>query len=632
MVQTRIRARSLVDFGLSLLVLIGFLVPGATAEVRRILMDGFTGDWAGLAPIHSDPSGDGGASGIDITGIYAADDEEHLYLRFVVNTDLVLQGEDDELSLYLDTDNNSQTGFPQPPLGVELRWDFGGLGGFLFTSGGWTAVDWYDVGLISAPTHSGTEFELCFDRDAVPDGVHALFPGSTIRLLFHDWAGGGDWAPNYGGAVSYTFDQGSPPAPIDTVWIEKDAPGACRLMTQNVLQDNLFDPWKQIAFGRLYNAIEPDVICLQEIYDHSASQTEAVIETLLGGDWTAGKIGDQVLVTRGAIAGSWNISGGRGGAFRISPLGAFAHDLLVINCHLSCCAWNDPERQAQADAVMAFVRDARSAGGLIDLTEDSPIIITGDMNFVGSARQLETLLTGDIADNTTYGPDFAPDWDETDLADEVPRHPAQAMTYTWYKPISADCPGRLDYILYSDSNTETRKRIVLQTVVLPESYLDLYGLEATDSSVASDHLPTFADLHPRGSGAVAEAEPFGGLRLVLDGPQPIAAAGARVRLVGAGPAGVPSGGGASWDEAAHAAALLEIFDLAGRRLRTLSAEPGRTDGLVWTWDGRDGGGRHLASGSYWALWRGADLRGAAGASDVAGARARGASLRLLVVR
>jgi len=577
------------------LLWVGLAGP-AGAEQRRILLDGFTGDWAGLAPIHVDPAGDGGSSGIDITEIYAVNDEERLYLRFVVNTDLILQHEDNRLSLYLDTDNNAQTGFPQPPLGADLRWDFGDLRGFFFTSEGWTALEWDDVGLISAPTHSGPEFEICFDRFAVPDGVHPLFPGETIRLLFHDWAGGGDWAPNYGGAASYTFSPGPPPAPIDTLRIEPAVSGGCRLLTYNVLHPNLFDPWKQLAFGRLLNAIQPDVICFQEIYDHTAAQTRQVVENLLGGTWEASQVGDMVLLTRSSIIESWSLAGGRAGAHLIAPLGAFGHDLLVINCHLSCCAWGDAARQAQVDAVMAFVRDARTSGGQLDLTPENPIVITGDMNFIGRERQLRTLLTGDIADNATYGPDFAPDWDDTPLADAIPRHPLQAMTYTWYKRTSPYSPGRIDYIIFSDSNTEANKPMTLQTVGLPTAYLQAYGLVATDSAVASDHLPTFADLRPAQSGAIALEPAARGPRLVLEGTQPV------IGLVRLRSLGGTRGSGLG------EAALLEILDLSGRRLRTLAPEAGEAGGPVWTWDGRDAAGRLQPAGSYWARPRGAGER------------------------
>jgi hypothetical protein len=54
---------------------------------------------------------------------------------------------------------------------------------------------------------------------------------------------------------------------------------------------------------------------------------------------------------------------------------------------------------------------------------------------------------------------------------------------------------------------------------------------------------------------------------------------------GTGPAGAPR---------------LDIFDVQGRRIRWMG--PGRTSGnlIEWDWDGRDGLGRAVPSGIYWA--------------------------------
>jgi len=579
-------------FGLTIFA-VALASSPAHAVAQRILLDGEGDDWNGIAPIHVDPAGDGGSSGIDLTDIYVANDAEHLYLYFPVGTDLVLQDEDDQLALYIDTDNDPLTGFPQPPLGVELRWDFGAPGGFYFHASGWEPVDWFDIGFISAPTHSGAAFELAIDRDAVPGGIAPLFANETIALLLHDWAGGGDWAPNSGSAVEYTFDE-TPVAPIDTLAIAPENPSAVRLMTHNMLQDQLFDAWKQLAHGRLLQAIDPDIICYQEVYGHTSTDVRQVVESFLGGTWDANLVGDQVLVTRSEILDYWNIADGRGGAFLLAPLGAFNANLLVFNCHLSCCAWNDDERQTQVDAIMAFVRDAQTPGGELELGSDNPIVITGDMNFVGSVRQLETFLTGDIYDNGTYGPDFAPDWDASDLSDVVPRHIAHALAYSWYKPISDDCPGRLDYIIYSDSNTEIVQDMVVQTTFLGDAYLDAYDLLHTDTSVASDHLPVFADLYPVGAGAVADdaRKPSRGFDLVRRGPHPSRSV-VQLQLV--------------WDAAPATPGDLAaaVFGPQGRLIRPLAID---ADGML-SWRGRDAAGRRVAPGIYWIrAWRGEEVR------------------------
>ncbi len=566
---------------LAALAALGLLAaPAAQADARRIFLDGAMADWEGVTPAYVDPTGDGGSSGIDLASIWMAHDEARFFIAFEVGADLILS-EDNLLTLYLDTDNNAATGYPLGFMGAELVWNFGNRNGHFFYPGGYVAITWPDIELLCGPTHSSTVFELAVARDAVPDGTHPLFGTSSIRAAFRDQGGGGDWAPNMGSAIPYTLDSQSPPAlePIELV----RQPGPMRLVTYNVLSDQLFDYTPGQSFRRILQAIEPDVIAFQEIYDHTATQTRQLIESWLGGAWDAYKISDKVLLTRTSVLAHYEIYGGRAAAYLIAPMNEVDDDLLVIDVHLSCCDANE-ERQAQCDAIMAFIRDAHEPGGLIDLTADNPIIITGDTNFVGWRRQLETLLTGDIYDNTTYGPDCAPDWDGTDLVDRISRHVTEPVGYTWYKSWSDYWPSRLDYIISTDSNLGITLSATLQTELLPESYLLEYGLQAADTGTATDHLPHFADLVTAGQGVVELPPALGGWRLSLAGPNP-AAGEVRLQLeAGAGGAARPA---------------LGIHDAMGRVLRVLAPAATGDGPATVRWDGRDGGGRPVAAGPYW---------------------------------
>lgn len=571
---------------LALTAAAGLCAAPARAEMHRIALDGLFGDWETLSPVWSDPTGDGGPSGIDFGEIWIADDEEQLYLRFEVGTDLILQN-DNDLTLYIDADDDPATGFPVASIGAELSWDFGSRSGFFFHGEDWTAIAWDDIGLISGPTHSGYEFEVAISRDARPSGGELLFSGSRIAIVWRDISGGGDWAPDPVDAIDYIFDQGSV-EPWEVIDLERGAPGAQRLVTYNVLQDGLFIGYRQPSFARILRAIDPDVIAFQEIYNHGASQTRVLIEGWLGGSWEAVQISDKILVTRGEILASWSIAGGRAGAFLISATAGGAHDLLIINAHLSCCD-NDPARQEQVDAIMAFVRDARTPGGDLDLTPDNPIVITGDMNFVGLSRQLTTLLTGDIADEGTYGPDFAPDWDESDLTDIVSRQPSNGMGYTWYKEISDYSPGRLDFHIVSDSNIESAKNLILQTTRMPSALLDAYDLDWEDTDIASDHLPYFTDLAPPGGGTVAwEPERIAAARLLLAGPNP-ATGGVALQLYL--PDAAAGGGGCP--------VQLTVQNASGRIVRRLNADRIASGVAHFRWDGRDRAGRLLPANVYW---------------------------------
>ena len=87
---------------------------------------------------------------------------------------------------------------------------------------------------------------------------------------------------------------------------------------------------------------------------------------------------------------------------------------LFINSHLSCCG-NDAARQDQVDEMMAWI--VQNEG---NLTVNTPIVYAGDLNLVGYAQQLETLLEGNIVQTQTYGQGGMPDWDGTAWADALP--------------------------------------------------------------------------------------------------------------------------------------------------------------------------------------------------------------------
>jgi len=137
---------------------------------------------------------------------------------------------------------------------------------------------------------------------------------------------------------------------------------------------------------------------------------------------------------------------------------------------------------------MAFIRDAKEPGGSPSFETNTPIIITGDMNFVGTFGQLETFLTGDISNNGISGPDFSPDWDNSDLTSITPRHSDQRMGYTWRSDTENNFwPGHLDYFIYSDSLLEVPKRFVVHTISMSQDRLSQYNLQSNDS-LGSDHL------------------------------------------------------------------------------------------------------------------------------------------------
>ncbi|MHC4317856.1 MAG: endonuclease/exonuclease/phosphatase family protein [Planctomycetota bacterium] len=479
---------------------ITLFAPLAAADQAPVSIDGALGDWA-LVPVAYTDAADGG-SGVDFGRLWIADDDRFLFLRLEVGAEIDLS-ENNNLRMFLDTDDSAATGTPVAGIGAELEWRFGERQG-TFVAGGSTTVFHEDIRFRAGPTVTATEFEMAFGRDMMPDGQHPLFPGPVVRIVVRD-EDGGDQLPEAGEFVTYTMDE-APLPPEPALALLREQPDDLRVITFNVLQDGPWDGDDQPRFERLVTAADPDIICFQEIYDHSPAEAAALVGSWLpGSTWSAVGNTDCKTVTRLPILDSWPV--GNELAALIDAQVALGSELLVINAHLPCCS-NDSGRQNAADEIMAFVRDARTPGGQLDLSPDAPIVITGDLNLVGLARQLETLLTGDISDEGTYGPDFAPDWDGTDLLDVIAQQTEKRMGYTWRNDWSSFWPGRLDFIIATDSVAEVGNRFILYTPEMSPGERAANGLLA-DDSYASDHLLLAADLQEPGPACTGDIDGSG---------------------------------------------------------------------------------------------------------------------------
>ena len=170
----------------------------------------------------------------------------------------------------------------------------------------------------------------------------------------------------------------------------------------------------------------------------------------------------------------------------------YKQNLLIISAHFKCCD-DDETRQMEADAFASFMLDAKTPGGVINLPENTPFVLMGDLNLVGLSQQLKTLVSGDIQDTLTYGSVAPLDWDNTDLTDLISRQTDKRMAYTWRHDEGSYPPGRLDYMIFSNSVMEVEKAFTLQTEVMPLERLELYGLAEFDTRTSSDHFPKVAD-------------------------------------------------------------------------------------------------------------------------------------------
>ena len=450
------------------------------AGTIEISIDGQFQDWADIQVAWNDPADD--ASGdIDMTRLWIANDDRFLFLRVEATEDFDLS-ENNSLRFYLDTDNDASTGLSIGGIGAELEWRAGERMGTFFHDGNSTDVYHDAIRFRGIPTVTSSQFEMCFGRDMNPDGTNSLFPNQVIRLLIKD-GNNGDQVPNAGQSIEYTFDPDTGPGP-EVISLDRADPKRVRMITHNVKTDRITDNQYEDSFERMYVAVNPDILHLQEIYESSASDIEQLIQNWLGGNWYSAEVNDCKTISRYPIQNSWAIDGNL--AVLIDTSDVLGTAVLCINAHLPCCS-NDEGRQAESDAIIAFIRDAYLPGGNLSLGPEVPVLIAGDLNLVGLAQQLETLVTGDIQDEDTYGPDQEPDPDGTSLTNIISRLTEKRMGYTWRNDYSSFWPGHLDFLIYSDSNMALRKDFILYTPEMSQASLDDYGLDYWDST-ASDHL------------------------------------------------------------------------------------------------------------------------------------------------
>ena len=475
-----------------LLLFMAWLLGTGSGATGQIVMDGQFDDWATIAGM-TDPTGPEGS--VDLLEMKAAHDAENLYIYVRLGADIDLTDVlyPHNLFLLIDADMDAATGFtPRPGFGSELGIDFNGLFAYYDVVPA-TTVNFSEIGFHPAPTVTSSEFEIALQRDAVPDGVHPLFPQDTIRLLLRE-TNGGDFLPNAGIDFVYAFnDSETPPAePID---LNRPSLPVVRSCAYNVLGNGLVNGNRQPRFERIVKAIDADVYLFSECGNTSATQVKDLLDDWLptgtAEGWHTHKDGDLVTAALWPLLETWNEVTKQTPVLVDVPT-ALGGPMLFINSHLSCCA-NDAGRQDQVDEMMAWIRDETAPGGAV--AQGTPIVYAGDLNLVGYAQQLETLLSGDIVQTNAYGVGALPDWDGTAWADALPRQTHDPFSYTWRDDGNGNYPpGRLDFLLYSDAVLSLEQGYILRSEGLPADVLNESGMLANDTGGASDHFPVVCDL------------------------------------------------------------------------------------------------------------------------------------------
>ncbi len=464
---------------------------------QPILVDGRSDDWKNIEVIHRDTPGDG-VRDVDFISVSVSSDSARLFLRLILAEELGLSKKN-KLTLYIDGDNDASTGLPIDGLGAELAWRFGDKDGAIFSGDDSTAITHGEIGLITLPTLTSTDFEIAINRADVITNTDPSEPLKTFKFFFRDEQddGDGDRMPDGRGSIMVELSE-DPGEPWVNRSLEKHSQSDIRIVSQNSLHDGIFVVDRAPAHSRIQQALKPDIVCFQEMWKTTNGSTVAYMDSILplgqGKHWYTTEMEGHInTASRFPIVGNWTLWGQSGS--RIMALLVQVdeiHQILVMNCHWSCCG-ADKNRQLQADTSIAFLRDAYSPGGQIDLIQNTPVVILGDLNLVGESQQLATLLTGDIQNEELYGSDFAPDWDGTALTDLYPVHVSEGVAFSWQNNGEGYSPGRLDYVVYTDHVIRVNNNFILNTRTMSDEQLETHGLLRSDSKVASDHLSLVAD-------------------------------------------------------------------------------------------------------------------------------------------
>ncbi len=472
------------------------VVPSVATAVP-ITIDGLFEDWDEVPRAAVDVIGDGGESGVDLTEIRLANDDTHLFIRLDAATEFQLD-EGHALTLCIDTDGDPATGEEIHGIGADLWWGLGERLGRAHGSEGSFEILPADFGFRASPTVSSTTFEMAIARDASPAGP--LFGDGPVSVVLQDRTVGedglidGELLPD-AGALTYPFDPTPVGAP-EPIPLARQSEDTIRLVTWNTLWDGMTDPARAESFRRVLTALDPDILALQEVTDH-----EQVIELvpeilpLADGEWSVVNWSDRLTFSRLPLVTGWPVTYDPiDGRFTVSavelPDGRW---LALFNAHMSCCEW-EQDRQLEADSFIAYLRGLTDPTHANALPEGTPMILVGDLNLVQGSQPLTTLLTGEIVNTSWYGQGVPPDWDGSPLADLVSRLTERRVAYTWRADHGSYWPGRLDFVIYTDSVLSVEHSYVLHTVEMSDDVLDSHGLRPDDTYIASDHLPHVADI------------------------------------------------------------------------------------------------------------------------------------------
>ena len=460
-----------------------------TFSQNTIKIDGFFDDWNNVLNTYIDDSTDS-QQGVDLLSFSVCDDYEYLYIKIKLADEIDLTEQfynPAEISINIDADNNSSTGYYTNNIGSEYGIKI--FDKFIFDDTNFPVVDTlslYDLDVIPLPTYSSDEFEIAINKSFFSD---------TICISIRETVGN-DFMPDNGSVFTYIFEDCSSPIALSVDFLKND-PKNLRLMTYNVWSNGLVSNNRIDEHRRIFSSANADIITFQECGSTTYSDVLSFLNTsstyypYIYPDLNSGNL----TISKYPSLQSWQVSNKIDAELIDLPDSIYTTDILILNAHPPCCG-NNQGRQENFDALIQFIHDAKTVGGIIDLPVNTPISFSGDMNLVGYSEQYYTIINGTISDTVTFGSGGFPDWDNTPLKDQVCYFNEREISYTWDKtnPNSGDFPpGRLDFVFFTNSVMSVDKSFIISTEHMTSSLLTQNDLFWNDTKSASDHFPIIVD-------------------------------------------------------------------------------------------------------------------------------------------
>ncbi|MCC7375575.1 MAG: endonuclease/exonuclease/phosphatase family protein [Verrucomicrobiales bacterium] len=291
------------------------------------------------------------------------------------------------------------------------------------------------------------------------------------------------------------------------------APGAFRVLSWNVSQENLF------KFADRYRAMfriaNPDLLLLDEI---QGGRTQTEVAAVLSGvrgtndtQWniligSAGGYQRPGIISRLPIEPIADLDGLRYPEADIAALKSMVPEskwttrvqrsleagipavgavvrlgdrtILAVAVDLQCCNdtndWPEVRRQIEAREIRRALQQT------LEKRRVDAVLIAGDLNLVGGNKPLETLTAPYPEPHRSLATANAVQLDGLEL-------------WTWDGRGSAFPSGRLDYSFYTPSSLQARRSVVLTTEDLNAEILSAHALNPGTSRELSDHLPVIVD-------------------------------------------------------------------------------------------------------------------------------------------